>query len=478
MNTEALIPQEWKKSSHPASLWQSLDNHRTKCLLCPRGCVRPEGESGFCGVRKNIGGSLHTLNYGKSVPMTRESIETEAVFHYAPGESILSLGNIGCMMSCDFCQNWTTSQARLVRDTDITSYTPEDVVDYALRHGIRVLSWTYNDPVVWHEFVLETARLGRAAGLKNLYKSAFYITEKAIDELIEVMDIFSISLKSMSSDFYSKVTRGELYPVLEGIKQVHAAGKNGNGPHLEVSNLCVTGRNDNLDDSRRVARWMLENLDADVPLHYVRFHPDFLYTHVERTSIPFLEKARLDAIDQGVRFVYVGNVHGTPSANTYCPGCNATIVARYGLAAKVAGLLPDGKCAQCGTAVPLVLPWGVATNGENITIPENLQSFVHHFRGPIQSCHIEQDYEEKVYFQFEDAGGKKLGAPAMSACLRFMISSGYEEAVKVRIFHTEGKAPKVFEVYDRAHFPVLTAEETRCADQNVPLQAVDPTKRF
>src|SRR5262249_5521719 len=157
---------------------------------------------------------------GKSVAMTKETIETEAVYHWAPGEAILSLGNIGCMMKCDFCHNWQTSQARLARDEDIFAYTPEEVVEYALRHGIRLLSWTYNDRVVWHEFVLDTARLGRKHGLKNLYKSAFYITPRAIDELIEVIDIFSISLKSMDEEFYVRVTGGRLQPVLDGIEQV------------------------------------------------------------------------------------------------------------------------------------------------------------------------------------------------------------------------------------------------------------------
>ena len=462
----------WAQTSYPARLWESLPGGRTRCLLCPRNCMLGLGEFGFCGVRRNVGGSLVTLNYGKSVPMTQESIETEAVFHYAPGEPILSLGNIGCMLSCDFCQNWTTSQARLIRDKDVVAYTPGQIVRYALDHNIRVLSWTYNDPVVWQEFVLETAALARQHGLKNLYKSAFYISEQAIDELLDVMDIFSISLKSMSADFYREVTKGELEPVLQGILQVYNAKKAGRDVHLEISNLCVTGRNDKLEDSRQVTRWMLDNLDSSIPLHFVRFHPDYLYTHVERTSVSFLEEARLAALQDGMQYVYVGNVHGTPSANTYCPSCKAIVVARYGLVADLR-VAADGSCPGCGMRIPLVLPFKDKAKSD-FGLHSGLDSFLHHFRGPIQSCHVEKSNEEPVYYQFEDKDGNLLGAPDASACMRFMISSGFPQAVAVRIFHNLGKVPRVYEVYDRAHFPVLTAEETARADINVPPAAIDP----
>lgn len=155
------ILKQWQQTSHPARLWHPISNSRIQCELCPRACKINLGRVGTCKVRRNENGRLVTLNYGKSVPMTQESIETEAVYHYAPGERILSLGNIGCMLRCDFCQNWTTSQARYVQDSHVAYYRPEDVVNYALKHNIRVLSWTYNDPVVWHEFVMDTAKLAR-----------------------------------------------------------------------------------------------------------------------------------------------------------------------------------------------------------------------------------------------------------------------------------------------------------------------------
>src|SRR5690606_22129564 len=182
-----------------------------------------------------------------------------------------------------------------------------------------------------HEFVVDTARLARAHGLVNLYKSAFYIGPRAVDELLEVIDIFSLSLKSMNEEHYRRHTGGALQPVLDAIEQVYRA----RGPHLELSNLCVTGRNDTLEESRKIARWMLEHLDADVPLHYVRFHPDYQYTHVGRTPVPFLEEARRAALAEGRRYVYLGNVFDTESVDTRCAGCGELLVRRYGLTAAV-----------------------------------------------------------------------------------------------------------------------------------------------
>jgi len=433
-----------------------------QCHLSPRECKIPVGGLGFCGVRANDGGKLVTLNYGKSVAMTQETIETEAVYHYAPGARILSMGNIGCMMHCDFCHNWQTSQARLARDQDIVAYTPEQVVEYALRHGIGVLSWTYNDPVVWHEFVVDTARLGRRHGLKNLYKSAFYIGPRAIDELLEVIDIFSLSLKSLNPEHYRRYTGGTLQPVLDGIVQVYRAGS----AHLEISNLCVTGRNDNHDEASAVHRWMLDHLDADVPLHYVRFHPDYKYTQVGRTSVEFLEDARRAALAAGMRYVYLGNVYDTDSVNTYCPGCGERLVERYGLTAKVH--LDDNRCPRCARVTPIVR-WaapGAARDPERAAATTEL---VHRFRGAVQAIHIEQDRESPVAFQFIDAEDQPVGEPASSSCTRFMISKAYPAATGVRIHHVAAVAPRIYEVYDRAHFPTVDVATAMSPSEERPL---------
>lgn len=459
------LPRSLATSSQPARLWEPLEGGRVQCHLSPRECKIPEGGLGFCGVRYNDGGRLVTLNYGKSVPMTQETIETEAVYHFAPGARILSMGNIGCMMKCDFCHNWQTSQARLARDQDIVAYSPEEVVDYALRHDIGVLSWTYNDPVVWHEFVVDTARLARRHGLLNLYKSAFYIGPQAVDELLEVIDIFSLSLKSMNPEHYRKHTGGTLQPVLDAILQVYRA----RGPHLELSNLCVTGRNDTLEESDAVARWILDHLDADVPLHYVRFHPDYQYTHVPRTSVPFLEEARRSAIAMGMRYVYVGNVYDTESVNTWCAGCGELLVRRYGLTAAVH--LRDGACPRCALPAPIRTPalrTGGAPAGAGGAATD-LVELHHQFRGAVQSIHIEQDTESPVTYQFVDGAGAPVGEPAASSCRRFMISKAYPEAAGVRVTHAAGRAPRVYEVFDRAHFPTVDLATAVAATDERPL---------
>jgi len=456
-------------TSHPARLWEPLGDQRVQCHLSPRECKIPEGGLGFCGVRYNDGGKLVTLNYGKSVPMTQETIETEAVYHYAPGAHILSMGNIGCMMKCDFCHNWQTSQARLARDQDIVAYTPEQVVEYALRHDIGILSWTYNDPVVWHEFVIDTARLGRKHGLKNLFKSAFYIGPRAVDELLEVIDIFSLSLKSMTAEHYRRYTGGTLQPVLDAILQVYRA----KGPHLEISNLCVTERNDTLEESLKVAHWMLEHLDAEVPLHYVRFHPDYKYTHVGRTSIPFLEEARLAAIEAGMKYVYVGNVYDTPSVNTTCPGCGELLVERYGLTARVN--LDGNRCPKCALVTPIV-PWVQPVRRAAAEVIETVE-LRHDFRGGVQAIHIEQDRESTVHYQFIDATGAAVGLPASSSCTRFMISKAYAGATGVRVSHAPDVVPRVFEVFDRAHFPTVDLATAVSTSDERPLPLLMPRAR-
>lgn len=245
---------DWRSTAHSALVEERLPENVARCHLSPRNCVMREGQRGFCGVRMNQDGRLVTLNYGKSVHITDETIETEAVNHFLPGQRILSLGNLGCMLDCKYCHNWKTSQARYVDDKDAYYYTPEGVVETALRHGIRCLSWTYNDPVVWQEFVIDTARLAQQEGLINLYKSAFFISPEAIDQLIPYIDIFSVSVKCIDLEFYRTITTGWLQPVPDGAVQVYRAGR-----HLEISNLMVIDINDDEENARRIADWALED---------------------------------------------------------------------------------------------------------------------------------------------------------------------------------------------------------------------------
>jgi pyruvate formate lyase activating enzyme len=421
-----------------------------------------EGQRGFCGVRMNQGGRLVSLNYGKSVHITEETIETEAVNHFLPGERILSLGNLGCMLNCKYCHNWKTSQARYVEAKDVHQYTPEGIVETALRHGIRCLSWTYNDPVVWQEFVIDTARLAQQEGLLNLYKSAFFISPEAIDQLIPYMDIFSISVKCIDPEFYRTITTGWLQPVLDGAVQVYRAGR-----HVEISNLMVTDINDDAENARRIAAWVLDSLDAKVPLHYVRFHPDYKMRNTTRTPIPRVLRAHTLAREMGVEHVYVGNVYDTQSSNSYCSSCDAELVTRYGLNARVTGLDESGACRACGKDNHFTLrkDRSVRPTVEVLPPGTDVRSFDWH--GDIRSVHVEvantNSTSTPVYHRRRYAGGSEQPWQIVTLqpqeSWRFILAKAEERELGPEVAVPAGVDSNLHEVFDRAHFPTLNIEE-------------------
>lgn len=469
----------WRETSHPARLEELLDGGVVRCHLSPRNCTMKEGQHGFCGVRANRGGRLVSLNYGKSVHATEETIETEAVNHYAPGERILSMGNIGCMMNCSYCHNWKTSQAKYVSDKDVYYYTPESVVDIALRHNIRCLSWTYNDPVVWHEFVRDTARLAQEAGLINLYKSAFYISEEAVDELLPYIDIFSISIKSIDADYYKKFTKGRLEPVLAATKQVHRAGK-----HVEVSTLMITDISDDEATARKTAEWVLTELDANVPVHYVRFHPDYKMTDTIRTPIPRLFRAREVGMEMGLQHVYVGNVYDTPFSNTICGGCESVLVTRYGLNAKNVGLNEQGHCQTCGRDAHFKL---MPPNKPLPTVDEVpadgliLKSVDWH--GDIRSAHVQvrntSDQPANVYHRRRHLNEQRdpwtIVTLNSGESYRFILAKSYPDEIGPEVAMPPIVQSNLSEVFDRAHFPTLSIEEVGIASRDIaPLPIFNP----
>ncbi|RKH56238.1 AmmeMemoRadiSam system radical SAM enzyme [Corallococcus llansteffanensis] len=450
-----------------------LPNGVVRCHLSPRNCTLKEGQHGFCGVRANRNGRLVTLNYGKSVHATEETIETEAVNHFSPGERILSMGNIGCMLNCAYCHNWKTSQAKYVSDKDVHYYTPEQVVDIALQHNIRMLSWTYNDPVVWHEFVRETAKLAREKGLMNLYKSAFYITPEAIDELLPYMDIFSISLKAIDEEYYRKITTGRLQPVLDAIKHVYKSGV-----HLEVSNLMITDLSDDEASARKLAEWMLKETDSTVPLHYVRFHPDYRMRDSVRTPIPRLLRAREIAIEMGVEHVYLGNVYDTPFSNTFCNGCGGLLVDRYGLNAKLAGLDARGHCSKCGKDAHIKMrgtPLS-ASSADSLPTDAELSRKSFQWHGDVRSLHVQVQNPAAntlaIYVRRMLAEGQatpwRLVTLRPQESFRFIVAQNLPNELGCEVAMPPVIQSNLHEVFDRAHFPTVAIEE-------VGVQQVDVT---
>jgi pyruvate formate lyase activating enzyme len=464
---------EWKETWRQASLEELLPEGVVRCHLSPRNCTMREGQNGFCGVRGNRGGRLITMNYGKSVHVTEETIETEAVNHYSPGERILSLGNIGCMLNCAYCHNWKTSQSRYVEDRDVYSYTSEGVIEFAIRHGIRCLSWTYNDPVVWHEFVRDTSKLAHEAGLINLYKSAFFITAEAIDELLPHIDIFSISVKSMDPVYYGKYTTGWLQPVLDGCKQVLRAGK-----HLEVSNLMITDVSDDEQSARKIAEWHLRELNQNVPLHFVRFHPDYKMRDTVRTPIDRLVRAREIALEMGVEHVYLGNVYNTPYSNTYCRGCDKLLVKRYGLNATIFGLDAAGRCTECGRDGHFkLMPEATHTlrsTGGTVGWSNSANLDWH---GDIRAAHVQvlntSDNAATVCFRrrYPTENGQQWRTLELEAgeSYRFAAAQSSPEEIGIEVTAPDAVRIRLHELYDRAHFPTVSIEEERAETDIFPL---------
>ncbi|MBF0626318.1 MAG: AmmeMemoRadiSam system radical SAM enzyme [Magnetococcales bacterium] len=466
-------PPIWRDTGHPARLEKILPQGEVECGLSPRRCRIAPGKTGFCGVRGNVGGRLVTFTYGKGVHLTGEVIETEAVYHYAPGARILSLGNIGCNLTCSYCQNWKTSQARQVDAADLHAFTPEQVVDRALAHGIPILSWTYNDPVVWHEFVLDAARLARQAGLLNLFKSAFYITPEAVEELLPVIDIFSISLKSIRPAYYRRLTGGTLEPVLEGIRQVQRAGH-----HLEISNLMLTDISDDADSARELTAWVLETVGPDVPLHFVRFHPEFRLTDTVRTPIDRLRRAREIALEMGMRYVYLGNVSDTDATSTWCRGCGALLVRRFGLTTRIEGLTVDGHCVRCGASPAIRLLGGTpaATSEPEFPAEQTLERQTYHWRGAIASLHVQVRNANPAPIRFyhrplparPEAGWRGLTLAAGESW-RFTLSREGAEETGCEIGCPPGVDCRLHEVFDRAHFPTIPIQQAVAADDKTAL---------
>ncbi len=443
---------------HSVSLYDRSLSGRVVCKLCPRGCTLKDGQTGFCGTRQNIEGKLYTLNYGKAVRIAQEFIETEGIFHFAPNAPILSIGNMGCNLHCKFCQNWKTSQMKFIDENDFELYSPEQVVDLALKKNINILSWTYNDPAVWHEFVIDTASIARKKGLLNLYKSAFYLTLDAVKELCEVIDIFSISLKSVREDYYAKHTTAHVSPILDNIRYVYQTGI-----HLELSNLMVTDLNDSEEDARAVAKWHLDNTSADIPLHYVRFHPAYLYKDVPRTPVERLVRAREIALDMGVKYCYIGNVYENEGGNSFCPECHSTLIHRYDINTQVCGLTDTGKCSRCGYQTNIkIKPFQKIMKEVDTDHYKQLSKEMYSWSEEINRVHVEVENPTEAEFEIyihrlghENRSAQDTRKTLVSPCetYRFIISKSKNDETGIMICYPPDVKIQLYELLDRAHLP-------------------------
>ena len=330
-----------------AQFYTRTAGNKVLCHLCPRYCEIGDGQTGFCYVRKNEGGTLYSLAYGNPYAVHIDPIEKKPLAHYLPGTRILSIGTAGCNLGCKFCQNWDISKAEYDHERAY-SFTPEMAVRTALERGCPSIAFTYNDPVIWAEYAIDIAKLAHANHLKTVMVTAGYITPEALPAVFEHMDAANIDLKGFTENFYRKTCLAHLAPVLNTLKALKQRGTT----WFELTNLVIPTLNDSMVEIQDMCRWILDELGPDVPLHFTAFHPDFKLVQLPSTSSDVLERARRLAMDMGIHYCYVGNVHTKEGNNTYCPECRALLVRRTWHAVHEINL-EDGCCPTCSHRIPI-----------------------------------------------------------------------------------------------------------------------------
>ncbi len=315
-----------------------------KCKLCPQACEIKEGEVGDCRTRQNFGGKLYTIVYGNPCAVHIDPIEKKPLNHFLPQSLAYSIATAGCNLACLNCQNYTISQVS-PHDTRNYDLMPEQVVEEALKYHTRSIAYTYSEPIVFYEYVYDTAKIARLKGLKNVFISAGYINEQPLRDICKYLDAANIDLKSLNNDTYEMLNAGTLKPVLNTLKVMKEEGV-----WLEITNLVVPSWTDKLDEIKKLVDWLYDNGFEDTPLHFSRFHPAYKLTNLPPTPVDTLNKAREIAMDKGLKYVYIGNVPGTEGDNTYCPNCKALLVERVGYQI-LQNNIKDGKCSHCGTPI-------------------------------------------------------------------------------------------------------------------------------
>lgn len=330
---------------HEARWWEPMADGRLHCYLCPRHCHIGDGQSGFCFIRKNEGGRLVQLGYGRPAAVAMDPIEKKPLNHFYPGTKVLSMGTAGCNMGCFFCQNWDISKAK-ADQVQAADLSPDDVVELALRYDAPSLAFTYNEPTIWGEYVIDIARRAHERGLNTVMVSNGYITREAFFDIYEHIDAVNIDLKAFTEKFYSKVTLTHLAPVLETLKWL----RHETNVWFEITNLIIPTLNDETSELKELCQWVLDNLGDEVPLHFTAFHPDFKLMDKPATPPETLHRARKLAMEMGLKFVYEGNIF-SDGGDTVCPGCKRRII-RRSWHAILADDVEQGKCKHCGTVIP------------------------------------------------------------------------------------------------------------------------------
>jgi pyruvate formate lyase activating enzyme len=337
MNNTKLIEALW---------WHKTDRGKILCTLCPRYCEIGVGQSGFCYIRQNIDGKLYTLGYGKPTGFGIDPIEKKPLNHFLPGTKILSFGTAGCNLGCKFCQNWSISKAKLDEINSLTA-SPEDVVMLAKKYSTPSIAFTYNDPTIFGEYVIDISNIAKAEKIKSVMVTAGYIDKQARKDVYKFIDAANVDLKAFTERFYYKNTMSHLNDVLDTLIWL----KNETDVWIELTTLLIPDENDSDKEIKNECDWILNNLGEDVPLHFTAFHPDFKMNDKIPTPHSTLLRAKNIANKLGIKYCYVGNVNDTKNQSTYCVNCGTVLIERNWHQTKFIDF-DKGSCKKCRNVLP------------------------------------------------------------------------------------------------------------------------------
>lgn len=324
--------------------WHKLDDGRIQCDLCPRACKLKNGQSGLCFVRACEDDQIVLTTYGRSSGFCIDPIEKKPLNHFLPGTPVLSFGTAGCNLACKFCQNWDISKSREM-DTLADAASPERLALAAKKSGCRSIAFTYNDPVIFHEYAIDVADACREQDIKTVAVSAGYVMPEPRKEFYKHIDAANIDLKAFTEDFYHRVTGSHLASVLETLIYL----KHETDVWFEITNLVIPGENDSDKEFDQMTQWIYSELGPDVPLHFTAFHPDWKMRDKSRTALSTLQRARSIGIMNGLHYIYTGNVHDREGDTTYCYECGEELIIRDWYEIKGWSMNQAGKCPKCNT---------------------------------------------------------------------------------------------------------------------------------
>ncbi|PTD93752.1 AmmeMemoRadiSam system radical SAM enzyme [archaeon SCG-AAA382B04] len=331
-----------------ASLYH-IEEGKIQCDLCNHRCIIPDGEHGICGVRKAKNKKLYTQVYGAISSRNADPIEKKPLYHFKPKTRAMSYGSIGCNFSCKHCQNYSIATAK-PGDIPVEELTPEESVKLTKSNECKGIAYTYNEPTVWFEFNYDSAKLAKKEDLYTVYVTNGYMTKKALEKISPYLDAANVDIKAFNNtDFYENISSAQLKPVLETCKLMSEKGI-----HLELTYLVIPEENDDEESFKELANWIIEELGEETPLHLSRFYPSHKMLDKDPIPIKTLERAREVIIDQGMKYVYIGNVSQTQYANTYCPACDELLIERRGYSTKIKNLSDDDLCKNCGEKIDLI----------------------------------------------------------------------------------------------------------------------------